>query len=67
MTSRIDSKRDDKIIWTLAGIGRRIGVGPDFVRDTLIKQPRSPVKVIGGRYFCFENDLIDFMKSWPGD
>lgn len=65
MTGRIDSKRADKIIWTLAGIGRRIGVGPDFVRDTLIKQPGSPVKVIGGRYYCFEDDLIDFMRSWP--
>lgn len=44
-------------------IGDRIGVGPDFVRDTLAKQPGSPVKEIGGRYYAFEEDLIAFLRS----
>jgi hypothetical protein len=57
----------DRIIWTLQGIGARIGVGPDFVRDTLAKQPGSPVKEIGGRYYAFEEDLIRFLRSGPGE
>jgi hypothetical protein len=52
-----------RIIWTLPAIGQRIGVGPDFVRDTLATQPGSPVKQIGGRYFAFEDDLIAFLRS----
>lgn len=55
-------KQRDRIIWTLQGIGARIGVGPDFVRDTLAKQPGSPVKEIGGRYYAFEEDLIAFLR-----
>jgi hypothetical protein len=52
-----------RIIWTLGAIGKRIGVGPDFVRDTLSKQPGSPVKEIGGRYYAFEDDLITYLRS----
>jgi hypothetical protein len=51
-----------RIIWTLPAIGRRIGVGADFVRDTIAKQPGSPVKEIGGRYYAFEDDLVDFLR-----
>lgn len=51
-----------RIIWTLPAIGAAIGVGPDFVRDTLAKQPGSPVKEIGGRYYAFEDDLIAFLR-----
>lgn len=54
---------DPRIIWTLGGIAARIGVGVDFVRDTLAKQPGSPVKEIGGRYYAFEEDLISFLRS----
>jgi hypothetical protein len=60
---RSGATKPDKIIWTLAGIGKRIGCGPDFVRDTLARQPGSPVKEIGGRYFAFEDDLIAFLKA----
>lgn len=60
MTSHI--KTPVKIIWTLPAIGRRIGVGVDFVRDTLAKQPGSPVKEIGGRYYAFEDDLIAYLR-----
>lgn len=56
------SPRRDRIIWTLPAIGRRIGVGADFVRDTIAKQPGSPVKEIGGRYYAFEEDLIAFLR-----
>lgn len=52
-----------RIIWTLPAIGRRIGVGADFVRDTLAKQPGSPVKEIGGKYFAFEDDLISYLRE----
>lgn len=52
-----------RIIWTLSAIGQRIGVGSDFVRDTLAKQPGSPVKEIGGRYYAFEDELIAFLRD----
>lgn len=54
--------RQDRIIWTLAAIGDRIGVGTDFVRDTLAKQPGTPVKEIGGRYYVFEDELLSFLR-----
>lgn len=57
------SHNPSRIIWTLPAIGRRIGVGADFVRDTLAKQPDSPVKEIGGRYYVFEDDLISFLRN----
>lgn len=64
LLDRVERPRQrDRIIWTLQGIGARIGVGPDFVRDTLMKQPGSPIKEIGGRYYAFEEDLIAFLKS----
>lgn len=56
------SGNPSRIIWTLPAIGRRIGVGADFVRDTLAKQPGSPVKEIGGRYYAFEEDLITYLR-----
>jgi hypothetical protein len=52
----------DRIIWTLPAIGKRISVGPDFVRDTLMRQPGSPVHEIGGRYYAFEEDLIALLR-----
>lgn len=62
----LPGKRRDRIIWTLAAIGDRIGVGPDFVRDTLAKLPGSPVKEIGGRYYAFEEDLMVFLRHGTG-
>lgn len=59
--------RRDRIIWTLGGIASRIGVGVDFVRDTLAKQPGSPIKEIGGRYYAFEEDLIAFLRFQRSD
>ena len=53
------------IIWTLPAIGARIGVGADFVRDTLAKQPGTPIRQVGGKWYCFEDDLIAFMRSGP--
>ncbi|SKA26425.1 hypothetical protein [Consotaella salsifontis] len=61
-----DGKSAPRIIWTLAAIGREIGVGPDFVRDTLAKQPGSPVKELGGRYYAFEDALISYMRGTDG-
>ncbi|NTH50922.1 DNA-binding protein [Agrobacterium rhizogenes] len=67
--SRTDGNRrpgannPSRIIWTLPAIGQRIGVGADFVRDTLAKQPRSPIKELGGRFYAFEDDLIAFLRS----
>lgn len=57
------SGNSPRIIWTLPAIGRRIGVGADFVRDTLARQPGSPVKEIGGRYYAFEDDLIRYLRD----
>lgn len=61
------ASRQSRIIWTLGAIGQRIGVGADFVRDTLAKQPGSPVKEIGGRYYAFEDDLIAFLRFQHGN
>ncbi|OCJ67617.1 hypothetical protein A6U97_02515 [Agrobacterium tumefaciens] len=61
------SGNSSRIIWTLPAIGRRIGVGADFVRDTLAKQEGSPVKEIGGRYYAFEEDLIAFLRFKNSD
>ncbi|HEY0124081.1 MAG TPA: hypothetical protein VGC14_20435 [Rhizobium sp.] len=61
------SGNPSRIIWTLPAIGQRIGVGADFVRDTLAKQPDSPVKEIGGRYYAFEDDLIAFLRFQKGE
>ncbi|KQY21013.1 hypothetical protein [Rhizobium sp. Root483D2] len=58
----VTSRDTSRIIWTLPAIGRRIGVGTDFVRDTLAKQEGSPVREIGGRYYAFEDELIAFLR-----
>jgi hypothetical protein len=55
----------DRIIWTLPAIGARIGAGVDFVRDTLAKQPGSPVHQIGGKWYAFEDDLIAYLRDGP--
>lgn len=57
------SSSPPRIIWTLQGIARRIGTGPDFVRDTLATAENSPVRQIGGRFFAFEDDLIAFLRG----
>lgn len=61
------SDNHSRVIWTLAGIGKRIGCGPDFVRDNLAKQQGSPVKQIGSRYYAFESDLLAFLRFKDGD
>lgn len=57
------SQKPSRIIWTLPAIGRRIGVGADFVRDVLAKADGTPIREIGGKYYCFEDDLIDFLRK----
>ncbi|MDG3575716.1 hypothetical protein P7F60_04915 [Rhizobium sp. YJ-22] len=57
----------ERIIWTLPAIGRRIGVGADFIRDTIAKMPNTPIKDIGGRYYVFENDLLEFLRLNQSD
>lgn len=52
-----------RIIWTLPAIGKRIGVGADFVRDTLARQEGTPVKQIGGRWYVIEDELISYMRT----
>ena len=61
VTSRYATR--DKIIWTLQAIGQRIGVGADFVRDTIAQAEGSPIREIGGKYYCFEDDLIAFLRK----
>jgi hypothetical protein len=55
--------KSPRIIWTLPAIGRRIGTSPDFVRNTLVNVDGSPIREIGGRFYCFEEDLLEFMRS----
>ena len=57
------SGNQPRIIWTLSAIGQRIGCGPDFIRDTLAKQPDTPIRQIGGRFYVFEDDLISFLRG----
>lgn len=52
-----------RIIWTLSAIGRRIGCGPDFVRDTLANAENSPVRQIGNRFYVFEDELLSFLRK----
>lgn len=60
---RKSSSGQPRIIWTLGGIAKRIGCGTDFVRDTLARQPGSPIRQVGGRWFVFEDDLITFLRG----
>jgi hypothetical protein len=60
---RIVSAKKTTIIWTLPAIARRIGVGVDFVRDTLVKVPGSPVRKLGNRWYAVEDELLVFMKT----
>ncbi len=53
---------DQKIIWTAKAIGARIGVGADFVRDTIAREPDSPIKALGSRLYVFEDALIDWLR-----
>ncbi|MBB4064742.1 hypothetical protein [Gellertiella hungarica] len=34
----------------------------DFVRDTLLQIENTPVRQLGGRYYCFEDELMMFMR-----
>lgn len=54
-----------RIIWTASAIARRINTSADFVRDTLVAMPGSPVKQIGGRYCALESELIAFFQPTP--
>lgn len=58
-------ERFDRIIWTAKRIAERAGTGPDFVRDTLVNMPGSPVKKIGGRYCAVERELLEFFGLPP--
>ncbi|WP_299939441.1 hypothetical protein [uncultured Nitratireductor sp.] len=63
MTRERAGRSPARIIWTLPAIGAVIGVGPDFVRDVIAKEPGSPIREIGGRYYAFEDDLIAFLRG----
>jgi len=52
----------ERIIWTAGTIAERIGTSADFVRDVLVKEPGSPVKLVGGRYAAVESELIDWFR-----
>lgn len=54
--------RRERPVWTLDAIGNLIGVGPDFVK-TLAAIEGSPIHEIGGRWFCYESELIAWMKG----
>ncbi|MGV8831247.1 MAG: hypothetical protein ACOH2N_04655 [Devosia sp.] len=50
--------------WTLPAIGQLINAGPDLVR-TLTKAPGSPIHCVGGKWYCYESELIEWMKNPP--
>ncbi|MBN9347554.1 MAG: hypothetical protein J0I48_15390 [Devosia sp.] len=56
------TRRREKPVWTIEAIGNIIGVGPDFVR-TLAAIEGSPIHQVGGRWFCYESELIEWMKG----
>lgn len=56
-----------RILWGADTIARRIGTSADFVRDTLAKEPGSPVRKIGGRYSAIEGELIAFFGPQTAD
>lgn len=55
-----------RIIWTAAGIGRRLNCGEDYVRRTLFGMPGSPIRRKGRRLYAFEDDLIAWMRDSAG-
>lgn len=59
---RMVTGRREKPVWTIEAIGNIIGVGPDFVR-TLAAIDGSPIHQVGGRWFCYESELIEWMKT----
>lgn len=58
-----DSFKNARLIWTAEAIAQRIGTSADFVTDTLINMPDSPVKKIGRRYCADEAKLMAFFQS----
>lgn len=56
------TRRKEKPTWTLEAIGALIGTGPDFVK-TLTRMDGSPIRQIGGRWFCYESELLAWMKA----
>ena len=63
--SSITKQRPCKIIWTLGGIARAIGASIDFVRK-LTKEPDTPIRRVAGRWFVFEDELWEFLRSRHG-
>lgn len=55
--------QEDRIIWTAGSIARRLGCGEDYVRKTLARQPGTPIRKRGRRLYCFERELIDWMRD----
>ena len=51
------------IIWTAAAIGREIGRSADFVRNSLAKEPNSPVGRYGRKYWAYRDELRAFFDS----
>jgi hypothetical protein len=54
--------REERIIWTLPAIGRRLGRGRDFVAALAAKEG-SPIRRHGRQYFVLEEELMDYMKG----
>lgn len=54
--------REERIIWTLPAIGKRIGRGRDFA-EALAMMPDTPIRKQGRQYFVIETELIAYMKA----
>lgn len=54
---------DARILWTSKGIARRLGCSPDFVLNTLMAAPGCPIRRLGGRIYCFEDELIAWLRN----
>jgi hypothetical protein len=57
-----ESEKVADAIWGAKAIGKAINRSPDFVRDTLVKLPGTPVRRMGREYYAIADELRDFMR-----
>ena len=56
------SAQISEVIWGCKAIGRAINRSADYVRDTLAKQPGSPVRREGREYYARRDELDAFFR-----
>ncbi len=58
----VGARKRERPTWILDAIGALIGVGADTVR-ALAKEPGSPIHRRAGRWYCYESELLAWMRQ----